>query len=210
VSERWRDIEDLLHRARERDASERSAFLDQACGDDLLLRREVESLLGSGIDATYVTDTRVVAALTPPLADDATAVMDGRQIGPYTVISRLGAGGMGEVYRARDPKLRRDVAIKILPSSLMADPDRVRRLEREARLLAALNHPNIATIYGLEDSQGTPALVMELIEGPTLAERLARGPIALGEALKIARQIAEARLDLEQVARPVSGLQSIP
>jgi serine/threonine protein kinase len=99
----------------------------------------------------------------------------GRQIGTYQVLSLLGAGGMGEVYRARDLKLGRDVAIKVLPSSFAADAERLRRFEREARLLASLNHPHIATIHGLENFAGVPALVMELVEGPTLAERLAQG-----------------------------------
>ncbi len=122
----------------------------------------------------------------------------GRLIGPYRVMSVLGAGGMGEVYRAHDTKLGRDVAIKVLPSFFANDPDRLARLTREARLLAALNHPHIATIHGLEEADGVRALVMELVEGPTLAERLAQGSglkaqgLPLNEALPIARQIAEA------------------
>ena len=104
----------------------------------------------------------------------------------------LGAGGMGEVYRARDTKLGRDVAIKILPRAFTSDPDRLARFEREARMLAALNHPNIATIYGIEDADGVRALVLELVEGETLADRIARGPLVLKDALAIARQIAEA------------------
>ena len=98
----------------------------------------------------------------------------GRQLGPYAIQSPLGAGGMGEVYRARDSKLGRDVAIKILPRVFTSDPDRLARFEREARLLASLNHPHIGAIYGLEDVDGIPALVLELVEGETLAERLAR------------------------------------
>jgi Protein kinase domain len=101
----------------------------------------------------------------------------------------MGAGGMGEVYRATDRKLKRQVAIKILPSSVAVDADRLARFQREAEVLASLNHPHIAGIYGLEDSDGTKALVMELVEGSTLAERLALGPIPVDEALKIARQI---------------------
>src|SRR3989441_6219652 len=112
----------------------------------------------------------------------------GDKLGPYEILAPLGAGGMGEVYRARDTKLDREVAIKILPAALAQDPDRLARFEREAKVLAALNHPNIASIYGLEDR----AIVMELVEGPTLAERLAVGPIPLEESLKIAAQIADA------------------
>ena len=99
---------------------------------------------------------------------------------------------MGEVYRARDTKLARDVAIKVLPAVFVSDPERVARFQREARTLASLNHPNIAAIYGLEESGGTAALVLELVEGPTIADRIASGPIPVDEALPIARQIAEA------------------
>ena len=119
--------------------------------------------------------------------------MVGRQLGPYRILGALGAGGMGEVYRARDTKLGRDVAIKMLPPHFAADPERLARFEREARLLAALNHPHIAAIYGLEEADGVTALVLELVEGPTLAERLERGPSAdRPRRSPIARQIAEA------------------
>jgi serine/threonine-protein kinase len=116
----------------------------------------------------------------------------GTRLGPYEILSTLGAGGMGEVYRARDAKLNRDVALKILPDALSLDSDRVARFRREAHVLASLNHPNIAAIYGFEDSGSTHALVLELVEGPTLADRIAKGPIPLDEALPIAKQIAEA------------------
>ncbi len=120
------------------------------------------------------------------------ALTPGTRLGVYEVTAQLGAGGMGEVYRATDTKLKRQVAIKILPSSLAADPDRLARFQREAEVLASLNHPNIAAIYGLEDADGVKALVMELVEGEDLAERIARGAIPLDEALPIAKQIAEA------------------
>ena len=116
----------------------------------------------------------------------------GSRLGPYEVLARLGAGGMGEVYRARDPKLSREVALKILPEAWAADPERRARFEREARTLAALNHPHIAQIYGFEQSGATSALVMELVEGADLSDRIARGPIPLDEALPIARQLADA------------------
>jgi len=116
----------------------------------------------------------------------------GTRLGLYEIATQIGAGGMGEVYRARDTRLKRDVAIKVLPESLAADPERLARFQREAEVLAALNHPNIAAIYGLEDSTDTKALVMELVDGPTLADRIARGPLPVDEALPIARQIAEA------------------
>lgn len=134
----------------------------------------------------------------------------GTKLGPYEILSPLGAGGMGEVYRARDTKLGREVALKVLPAAFAQDADRMARFQREAQVLASLNHPNIASIYGLEDSDGVRALVMELVEGPTLAERISvgaglappsdkgtprgapTGPIAIDEAFQIAKQIAEA------------------
>src|SRR5262245_52270325 len=116
----------------------------------------------------------------------------GTRLGPYEILSAIGAGGMGEVYRATDTNLGRDVAVKVLPEAFARDPERISRFEREAKTLASLNHPNIAIIHGLEKSQGTSALVMELVEGEDLSERIARGAIPLDEALPIARQIAEA------------------
>jgi serine/threonine-protein kinase len=116
----------------------------------------------------------------------------GGHLGPYEILSALGAGGMGEVYRARDTKLNRDVALKILPEAFTLDGDRIARFRREAQVLASLNHPSIAAIYGFEDSGSTHALVLELVEGPTLADRIAEGSIPLDETLPIARQIAEA------------------
>src|ERR1700730_15431534 len=120
------------------------------------------------------------------------ALASGARLGPYEIVSLVGAGGMGEVYRARDTKLGRDVAIKVLPESLAGDPDRLARFSREAQVLAALNHPYIAHIHGFEDSTGVAAFVMELVDGPTLVDRIARGPIPVDETLPIARQLAEA------------------
>ena len=116
----------------------------------------------------------------------------GTRLGPYDIVAPIGAGGMGEVYRARDTKLNREVAIKVLPDFFATDPDRLARFTREAQTLASLNHPNIAAIYGIEESSGVRALVMELVEGEDLSQRIARGAIPLDEALPIARQIAEA------------------
>src|SRR5262245_32468147 len=124
-------------------------------------------------------------------------LLTGTRLGPYEVVAPLGVGGMGEVYRARDTKLGRDVAIKILPAAFAGDPDRLARFEREARTLAVLNHPAIAQIYGLEDANAvspgsTRAIVMELVEGEDLSGRIARGPMPLDEALAIARHVAAA------------------
>ena len=118
--------------------------------------------------------------------------MIGTSLGPYQIVARLGAGGMGEVYRATDSHLKRQVAIKVLPASVAGDGDRLARFQREAEVLAALNHPHIAAIYGLEKTPECTALVMELVEGKDLSQRIARGAIPVDEALPIATQIAEA------------------
>ncbi len=122
------------------------------------------------------------------------ALSEGTKIGPYEVIGLIGQGGMGEVFQARDTKLDRDVALKVLPEAFTSDPDRLARFEREAKVLASLNHPNIGSIYGLEEAEGVKfrALVLELVEGPTLADRIKQGPIPLDEALPIAKQIVDA------------------
>src|SRR5687767_10382713 len=119
-------------------------------------------------------------------------IASGTRLGPYVISAPIGAGGMGEVYRAHDTSLKRDVAVKVLPAAFATNPERLARFQREAEVLASLNHPNIAAIYGLEQTHGGKALVMELIEGPTLADRIAQGAIPVDEALPIAKQIAEA------------------
>ena len=125
--------------------------------------------------------------------------MNGKTFGPFVILDKLGEGGMGEVYRARDTRLKRDVAIKVLPDGFATEPDRLARFQREAELLASLNPPNIAAIYGLEQADAVTGLVLELIEGETLADRLARGPIRFSDVLAIARQLVEA-LDAGYVA----------
>ena len=125
------------------------------------------------------------------------ALASGTRLGPYEITAQIGVGGMGEVYRATDTKLKRDVAVKMLPSHVAADPERLARFQREAEVLASLNHPTIAQIHGLEKSAGTIALVMELVEGPTLADRIAQGAIPVDEALPIAKQIAGALENLK-------------
>jgi len=116
----------------------------------------------------------------------------GSRLGPYDIVAALGAGGMGEVYRARDTKLGREVALKVLPTEFALDAERLARFKREAQLLATLNHPNVAAIYGFEDVDGAHALVLELVDGPTLADRIAQGVIPVDEAIPIAQQIADA------------------
>src|SRR5688572_148040 len=182
-------ISDLYHAALNRSPADRDAFLKEACGQDEALRQEIESLLAYESASSEFLERPAAAVAAAGLAR-ADAV--GRQLGPYTIVAPLGAGGMGEVYRARDTKLGRDVAIKILPSHFTADPERRARFAREARLLATLNHPHIGAIYGLEEADGQTALVLEFVEGPTLADRLQYGPMRAPEALAVARQIAEA------------------
>ncbi len=116
----------------------------------------------------------------------------GSRLGPYEIVARIGVGGMGEVYRARDTRLQRDVAVKVIPSAMAADAERLARFEREAQVVASLNHPNIAAAYGLEEAGPIKALVLELVAGPTLAERLLQGPLAVDEAIRLARQVADA------------------
>jgi len=120
------------------------------------------------------------------------ALTSGSKLGPYEILAPLGAGGMGEVYRARDPRLGREVAVKVLPEAFSQDPARLARFDREARALAALNHPGIAAIHGIEEADSGRFLALELVEGETLAARLSRGPLPVEEALAVCRQIAEA------------------
>jgi len=190
--DRWATVERIYHAALARPADERAAFLADACAGDEELRREVQSLLAehASADGAFTRGAAVAAAAL--VSDIGRSVLTGRHLGVYQILSPIGVGGMGEVYRARDTRLGRDVAIKILPQAFTADPDRLARFEREARVLASVNHPNIAMIHGVEDAQGIRALVMELVDGPTLAERLAERRLPIGEALVIARQIAEA------------------
>ena len=190
ATERSQQIEQLYHQARERDLAERAAFLEQACGGDEALRREVESLLAEDDGVGTFLETPALELTRKMSNEDPNQSIIGRQLGSYSIRSLLAKGGMGEVYCARDTKLGRDVALKILPADFARDPERLSRFRREARLVAALNHPNIAAIYGMEESDGVHALVMELVPGETLAERA--GPVPAGEALRIALQIAEA------------------
>jgi serine/threonine protein kinase len=176
-AERWRVVESLFAAALQRPPAEREGYLREACANDQDLYREVESLLANS--PADDPPRAWAAAAAVHLITQPTALEPGRRVGPYEIVSFLAAGGMGEVYRARDPRLKRDVALKILPESVTADRERIARFEREAELLASLNHPNIANIYGVEDDHGTRAIVMELVEGETLADRIAAHPSGL-------------------------------
>ena len=181
--QRWRQVTELFHSAREREADDRRAFLDKVCAGDPSLRADVDALLAA--EGTRFGETPLAIELLPQLSP-------GTTFGPYRVEALIGAGGMGQVYRATDTKLRRTVALKVLLSGLARDPDFESRFEQEAQLLAALNHPNIAAIYGTEDTDGVQALVLEFVDGSTLAERIARGPLPIREALPIAHKVASA------------------
>jgi eukaryotic-like serine/threonine-protein kinase len=198
---RWHEIERLYHAALARPAEAREAFLAEACADDERLRHEVEALLDTPATADGFLASPALAVAAEMASHSKPVVLTGLRLGIYHLQERIGVGGMGEVYRARDPRLGRDVAIKVLPRAFATDHDRLSRFEREARVLAALNHPHIAAIYGFEEAEVSgPAeaghsvrgLVLELVEGPTLADRLSAGPLARHEALTIALQIAEA------------------
>jgi eukaryotic-like serine/threonine-protein kinase len=182
TDDRWRRVKALFQAAVERPPAERDAFLAAHAGGDEALRREVESLLASDTNDDDPEPWRLGLPTIETL----------RRLGPYDIVAPIGAGAMGEVYRARDSKLNRDVALKVLPPLFALDPDRVARFKREAQVLAALSHSNIAAIYGLEESQGLHALVLELVDGPTLADRIAAGPLAIDEAIAIGRQVADA------------------
>jgi serine/threonine protein kinase/TolB-like protein/tetratricopeptide (TPR) repeat protein len=192
--ERWREVEALFNAACSSSSARVEELLAQAKPE---VRREVESLLAQQhsdgpLDGSALDILTRGGETDDSLEEPAMRLEPGQALGPYVVASTLGRGGMGEVYRARDTKLDRDVAIKVLPAVFGSDPDRVLRFQREARTLAALNHPNIAAIYGLEERDGAAALVLELVEGPTLADRIAQGPVPLEETFRIATQIADA------------------
>jgi len=178
--ERQRSIDKIFQDVLDQPIHERAAFLDSACADDPSLKPEVKKLIRSFEAAASFLETSPASSLI------------GRALGSYRVKKLLGIGGMGHVYLASDSKLKRDVAIKVLPNEFCRDPERVSRFQREAELLASLNHPHIATIYDFVNLGDVRFLVLELVEGETLADRLARGPISLDQALPLAKQIAEA------------------
>jgi eukaryotic-like serine/threonine-protein kinase len=191
VSSSWERVRALFHAALEQPADARVAFLSSSCEGDEGIRREVESLLAAhGASDGFLESPAV--DLGADHADTTSQLEAGVRFGNFEVIGSLGAGGMGEVYRARDAQLGREVAIKLLPRGLADDPRRLARFERESRILAALNHPNIATIHSIEHADGLHALVMELVEGPTLADRLKHDALGWRDALVLARDLAGA------------------
>jgi len=186
VIERWRHVESLFHAAHEKTTEERARFLDEACGSDQTLRREVESLLANDDLAAGFLESDGSGALPPAVGE---LVPSGERIGPYTVLELLGAGGMGEVYKAHDQRLDRHVAVKFLPRVKAGDPAALERFEREARAASALNHPNICTIYDVGEFQGRSFIVMELLEGQSLKDRTAGKPVPLAEFAALSQQV---------------------
>ena len=188
--DRWRRVAAVYDAAMDREPAARGAFLADACAEDVDLRREVESLLAQ--EHTSVVVDQEMDAVAAAVLQGGPLLEAGAEIGPYRIEALVGAGGMGEVYRAQDRKLNRAVALKVLPESLTGSADRLARFTREAHVLASFDHPNIAAIHGFEDRGEVHALVLEFVDGPTLADRIAGGPIRLADALPIARQIADA------------------
>ena len=192
TTDRWRRAEALFHEMLARPAAERAAALAAECPDDPGMRAAVQSLLDQPNPPTGFLESPVAGISARLLSQPDASTLSGRRLGVFELQELLGVGGMGEVYRARDTRLGRDVAIKILSRAFGDHPARLARLEREARVLASLNHPHIGAIYGLEESDGIKALVLEVVEGEDLAQRIACGPMPLTEALPIAKQIADA------------------
>jgi len=189
--DRWRQIERLYNEALDRDATEREAFLADACGDDEMLRQEVRSLLDYERAADQFLERPALAEAAQTLVRNARPPLTGRRISEYDVVALVGAGGMGEVYRARDRRLGRDVALKALEPSVAADPEYRRRFEHEAQSASALNHPNIVTIYSVGEEDDVTFITMELVEGETLRQ-LTAAPMPLRTVLDISVQLASA------------------
>src|SRR5262245_55224409 len=193
--QRWSQVESLYHAALEQEPGARDAFLAQACAGDEELRRKVEELLGDdGAAESFIKGNALASEarrLEPEdLSRTASQLLPGQSVGAYKILALLGRGGMGVVYRARDERLRRDVAIKVLPASFANDADRLRRFEQEAHATSALNHPNILTIYDIGLQDGAPFIVAELLEGEELRAQLESGALPMRKALEYAQQIA--------------------
>ena len=187
-SERLRELFDA---ALEREASERAEFMARSCEGDSELQNALESLVRHSLDTGSDFDRAVNEVIEVESSIPTGRDLLGRTLGHYRIIDKIGEGGMGEVYRASDTRLGRDVAIKILPEAFARDPERLARFEREARVLASLNHPNIATIHGVEEADGLRFLVLELVEGVTLRDKLADGAQPTKNLVRLATQIAE-------------------
>ncbi len=192
MTDRWQQIEKICQSALELDEDRRTAFLEEACGGDAELRREVESLLRYDKRGDQFIEEPALEMAAKMVVQEKPESLIGRELGSYQVVSLLGAGGMGVVYKARDTRLNRFVAIKVLPADRVSDPERKRRFIQEARAASALNHPNIITIYDIGSKGGIDFVVMEYVGGKTLDQRIPRKGMRLNEVLKLAIQMADA------------------
>ena len=172
--ERWRQVTGVFHEALAKDTAARPPFLDQACAGDAALRQEVESMLAAHGASSRFGESPVAGGVAM------LNLQPGGTLGPYRIDALIGEGGMGQVYRAHDSRIGRDVAIKVLPAEYAADAERLRRFEQESRATGALNHPNILTLYDVGTANGQPYLVMELLDGETLRNRISRGALSSG------------------------------
>ena len=193
--EQWQQVRDVLHSAVRLPANQRPAYLDVHCAGQPALRREVEQLLAAegNVPPSFIESPALEQLPRQTESKlSGTVLAAGTKLGPYVVQGLIGAGGMGEVYKARDTRLNRTVAVKVLPHSLSADPFRRQRFEREARAISALQHPNICTLHDIGSQDGTDYLVMEYLEGETLADRLPKGRLTLEQTLRYATEVADA------------------
>ena len=188
--ERWKQINQLLSEALNLDIEKRQAFLDEVCSGDETLRSEIESLLQTDQQSSDLIDALPAHIAADLLAQQPLEIAAGKSIGPYKILSLLGVGGMGEVYRANDPRIGREVALKILPAQFSEDRDRMRRFEQEARAAGLLNHPNIVAIYDAGSENGSPYLVSELLQGQSLRDKMNGNPLAFRKAIGYSLQIA--------------------
>src|SRR3954462_10852361 len=183
--ERWQQITGIFHAALLRDSGDRRPFMHEACGADESLRAEVEAMLAAHDRAGAAGSIPAVA-----VSEQMVRLESGSMVGRYRIGELVGAGGMGQVYRARDTRIERDVAIKLLPAEYAADADRLRRFEQEAHASGALNHPNVLRLYDVGTADGRPYLVMELLDGETLRDHISRGSTPAGRTCEVAAAIA--------------------
>jgi eukaryotic-like serine/threonine-protein kinase len=191
-AERWQLIEELYHSASDLSDGQQTSFLQEGCRDDRILLHEVASLLRHGSTPQSLLDTPAIVVLARAIAADELETLEGQTISHYRVLKPIGRGGMGVVYEAEDLRLRRHVALKFLPQSLAGDSNALRRFEQEAQAASALNHPNICTVYEIGEAAGVHFIAIELLEGETLKQRMARGPVEIREALGIVTDICHA------------------
>ena len=190
--ERWQEVKEILYPALGMAAAERSSFLDQKCGDDKDLRQEIESLLAAHSNAADLFESPAVEKIAAVVSREGADGFIGRTLGHYEIVDKLGAGGMGEVYLARDTLLDRKVALKFLPAFFTQHPDRLQRFQQEARAASALNHPNILTIHEVGNLDSAHYIATEFVDGESLRDRMRRAPLKITEALDIATQVASA------------------